>query len=175
MTEPIDYEPCLPLISILVGSVETLASTCRKLASTWEDFSLLAPEFLFDETDYYADEMGEPLFRWWGYRKNLADPSELAEWKLTTDEIEDEFRGEHGNRTVNIDPGYLDLGLLVLASHKNHHQKIFLGDGVYADPILEYVNGDYRPFHWSFPDFQDDRYYSLFTEIREQYKKLRKP
>jgi hypothetical protein len=117
--------------------------------------------------------MGAPLFRWWAYREDLADPSNLTDWKTTCETIEETLADPEGNRTVNIDPGYLNYGLLVLGSHKGHHQKIYLGDGVYADPVLEYVDGSYRPFHWSFPDFQDDRYYDLLEDIRGTYKYLR--
>lgn len=173
MASPQDYEPCTPVISLLAGSLEPLSRACRRLTETWETFRLIGPAHLFDETDYYRDEMGEPIFRWWGYRHTPANPSELTDWKKTTDKIEDDFRDKEGDRTVNIDPGYVDLGLLVLGSHKNHHQKIYLGEDTYADPVLEYVNGGFRPFHWSFPDFQDARYYPVLEMIRERYKTLR--
>jgi len=173
MTEPADYEPCLPVLSILSGSTSSLAKACGSLQAIWPEFRLFAPGYRFDETTYYEEEMGSSLLRWWGYRKTLTGPSNLADWKETADTIEDRFRDDEGNRTVNIDPGYVDLGLLVLGSHKNHHQKIYLGDGVYADPVLEYVDGSFRPFHWSFPDFQDNRYYSVIEEMREHYKTLR--
>ncbi|MFB6347559.1 MAG: DUF4416 family protein [bacterium] len=173
MADVQDYEPCTPVISILTGSINSLEKGCRRLRNTWETFRLFGPSFLFSETNYYREEMGEPLFRWWGYRHTLADPAGLADWKTTTDGIEDELRDQDGNRSVNIDPGYLDLGLLVLGSHKNHHQKIYLGDGVYADPVLEYVDGSFRPFHWSFPDFQDNQYFSVLERFRERYKTLR--
>lgn len=166
-------EPCLPVLSLIARTTGDLAAGVRRVSETWPSFRLVTPRFLFDESDYYAEEMGEPLFRWWGYRRSLENPADLTDWKRTTEEIEDELRDEEGNRTVNVDPGYLDYGLVVLASHKNHHQKIYLGEEVYADPVLEYVDGSYRPFHWTFPDFSDDRYYPVLEDVRSTYKKLR--
>jgi hypothetical protein len=150
-----------------------MKNACEKLEDRWPNFQLETPKFLFDESDYYQEEMGAPLFRWWAYRNRLANPSDLTNWKKICTSLEETLAGPEGNRTVNLDPGYLNYGLVVLASHKHHHQKIFLGDGVYADPVLEYVNGSYRPFHWSFPDFQDERYYDLLEELRRRYKQLR--
>lgn len=170
MTRP---EPCLPVVSLLCGSIHDLAKGAQRLTEHWPETNTLAPGFLFDESDYYDDEMGTPLFRWWSYRDTLANPSKLTDWKLTCEDIEDDLRDENGNRTVNLDPGYLNYGIIVLASHKHHHQKIYLDEGIYADPVLEYVDGGYRPFHWSFPDFQDERYYQSFEKIRSIYRHKR--
>jgi len=34
---------------------------------------------------------------------------------------------------VNIDPGYISLGKLVLASTKDHAHRLYLGEGVYGE------------------------------------------
>lgn len=166
-------EPCFPLISFLAKNRNQLEDAVSEVKETWANFQLINERFNFDETDYYTEEMGKPLYRWWGYRDVLGDPSDLVTWKHKCESVENSLRTNEGNRTVNLDPGYLNYGLLVLGSHKHHHQKIYLGEGVYADPILEYVDGSFRPFHWTFPDFQDDRYYPVFRDIRKKYKKLR--
>lgn len=167
-------EPCLPLLSILTKDLSALKRAIRKIETSWTDFRLITPRYLFNESNYYADEMGSPIFRWWGYRDILANPAKLVDWKGTCELIEDALRDDDGNRTVNLDPGYLNYGIVVLGSHKHHHQKIYLGDDVYADPVLEYVDGSYQSFHWSFPDFRDDRYYSLLDDLRDRYSNLRK-
>lgn len=166
-------EPCLPIISILTGSLHELSSGCERLSDNWPNFKLVAPSHPFTETDYYSDEMGQPLFRWWGIRKTLDDPSNLIEWKKICSRIEDSERDEQGNRTVNIDPGYINFGLVVLGSSKHFHQKIYLGEGVYADPVLEYKDGTFKSFSWSFPDFKDTRYYEILSDFRRTYSTLR--
>jgi hypothetical protein len=169
-----DPVPCLPILSFLAQEQSRVEAARDQLQQRWPSLQLTDRHFPFDETDYYRDEMGDSLHRWWGYRETLANPADLVEWKKTCEDIEEQFQDDASNRTVNIDPGYLNYGLVVLGSHKPHHQKIYLGDGVYADPVLEYVEGSYRSFHWSFPDFQDDRYYSILEGFRSIYKGLRK-
>lgn len=167
------YEPCLPVISILAHRARDLSGAVSHLTDRWDQYTLIGPGFLFDETDYYGEELGYPLLRWWGFRDQLANPAELKEWKQTCSEIEDNLRDNDDNRTVNIDPGYINYGLLVLGSHKYDLQKIYLGDGVYADPVLQYGDGEFKPFPWSFPDFKQDTYYSLLEEIRDRYSEHR--
>jgi hypothetical protein len=168
-----EYEPCLPVISILSSRAHHLGDTIPRLTDRWTDFKLIAPPHVFDETHYYEEEMDYPLLRWWGYRDRLADPSDLVGWKSTCSDIEDQLRSGDGDRTVNIDPGYLNYGLVVLASNKYDLQKIYLGDGVYADPVLQYGDGQFQSFPWSFPDFKDDEYYATLETFREYYRRLR--
>lgn len=170
---PDPTEPdCLLLLTILARERPAVESALEELREHWPGLRLSDQRFPFDETDYYEGEMGSPLYRWWACRETLSNPADLVDWKQTCTDIEATFADENDNRTVNLDPGYLNFGLVVLGSHKPHHQKIYLGEGVYADPVLEYVDGNYRPFHWSFPDFQDDRYYATLETYRNQYKAL---
>ncbi len=74
-----------------------------------------------------------------------------------------------GRRKVNIDPGYMDLFKLVLASAKFQGQKICLGKGVYADPTLYYDKG-WKSYDWSFPDFKSGRYDEFLAGVRRSYK-----
>ncbi len=168
------YEPALPLISVLAPCAGRFASAARELTREWDQLRFTVPAFLFDHTRYYEPEIGFPLLRWWGYRHRLADPSALTAWKRTCRRIEDQLRDGEGNRRVNIDPGYLNYSLVVLGSGKYDQQKIYLGEGVYADPILKFGEGDFHPFPWSFPDFKRDAYYDRLKGLRRRYKQLRR-
>ncbi len=172
--EKMEYEPVLPLVSILSPSPRKMAAAAGRLKSSWQQLVVCAPPFPFDQTDYYAEEIGHPLFRWWGYRDSLANPARLVEWKQTCAGLEDDLRDSAGNRTVNLDPGYLNFGLVVLASFKYDLQKIYLGEKIYADPVLQFGEGSYQSFPWSFPDFKKTTYYSLLKKLRDRYKQLRK-
>ena len=124
----------------------------------------------FDVTDYYEEELGRDLKRIFLSFADLIMPDRLAAVKRRTDEIEETFAVE-GRRRVNIDPGYLDYHKVLLASNKYGGQKIYLTDGVWADPALHYTKGRFLPFEWTFPDFKEDRYGGIFMEIRARYKK----
>ena len=74
--------------------------------------------FPFDQTHYYDEEMGSPISRRFFSFTQMIDPSEIASIKIQTNEVELALAAEYPERPrpVNLDPGYLTLGKLVLAS-----------------------------------------------------------
>src|SRR5262249_750615 len=66
-------------------------------------------------SDYYAPEMGSDLYRQFVAFSRPLSPEALPEIKLQTQEIERRHRAG-GGRRINIDPGYIDAGKVVLAS-----------------------------------------------------------
>ena len=131
------------------------------------------PAHPFTGTDYYEDEMGPDLNRFIISFEPLRQATEIVQAKLDTAAIEEDLAGPRGRR-VNIDPGYMDYYKIVLASYKEGPQKIYLGDGVYADPILLFYEGEYAPLQWTFPDFKAGVYREEFLAIRALYKKARR-
>ncbi len=127
----------------------------------------------FDGTDYYEDEMGPGLERRIISFEPLRDATDIVQAKLDTAAIEEDLAAE-GGRRVNIDPGYMDYYKIVLASFKEGPQKIYLGRGVYADPILLYFEGEFGPLPWTFPDFKSGLYRDDFRAIRAVYKQARR-
>ncbi len=128
----------------------------------------------FEVTDYYEDEMGRNLCRTIVSFEPLRSASELVRAKLAAAEIENSL-AEGGRRRVNVDIGYMDLFKVVLASFKEGPQKIYLGVGVYADPVLLFQNGAFKPLEWTFPDFKSGIYSEELAIVREAYKEaLRK-
>ncbi|MDD3642248.1 MAG: DUF4416 family protein, partial [Candidatus Krumholzibacteria bacterium] len=107
------------------------------------------PERPFEETDYYEREMGPGLRRLFVSFEPLGEATSLVRIKLAAARLEAGF-SEGGRRRVNIDPGYIDYFKLVLASFKEGPQKIYLGEGVWADPVLLFGDGAWRPLPWSF-------------------------
>jgi len=64
----------------------------------------------------------------------------LAAIKLQTQAIENKFRDAlSGGRRVNLDPGYIDLLEVVLASTKNANPRMYLNSGIYAEPTRRQV------------------------------------
>jgi hypothetical protein len=127
----------------------------------------------FDVSDYYEDEMGPGLVRLIISFEPLESPTKLVKVKLDTTVIEERFAAETG-RTINIDPGYLDYHKIVLASFKQGPQKIYLDDGVYADPLMLFQHGEFVSLPWTFPDFKAGYYTSDLTAIRRIYKEARR-
>jgi hypothetical protein len=128
-----------------------------------------SPPLFFDRTRYYAREMGWPLHRCFVSFRELVRPEDLAEIKLETNDIEDAYL-EEGKRKVNIDPGYICLERLILATGKNYIHRIYLSRGIYADLTLIFNKGSFRPLPWTYRDYADPEIIALFNDLRERYK-----
>ncbi|HOE15812.1 MAG TPA: DUF4416 family protein [Syntrophorhabdaceae bacterium] len=125
----------------------------------------------FSHTDYYEEEMGKGLLRIFILFKGLFPRELLPGVKLKTNEIELAF-SESGRRSVNIDPGYISLENVILATTKGYVHRIYVGSGIYADLTFLYINGTYRPLEWTYPDYGETQTISLFNKWRENYKQV---
>ncbi len=129
------------------------------MASSW---------FPFDFTTYYHDETGIPLFRrLFGFEK-LIQQHDLAQIKLTTNLLEQQY-ASGGKRTVNIDPGYLLHERFVLATGKNYSHRIYIGKGIYADLTLIYSRGRFEPLPWTYPDYRSKNIIDFLVKVRKKY------
>jgi hypothetical protein len=73
-------------------------------------------------------------------------------------------------RVVNIDPGYLTLSKVVLATTKDYSHRLYLRDGIYAEVTLHYESGVWRPWPWTYRDYASGQYSEFFERVRESLK-----
>lgn len=134
-------------------------------------------EIPFTYTDYYEREIGNNLKRVFVSFKRLIPPSELAKIKNITNRIEDRLAKEN-KRTVNIDPGYVDLAKLVLASTKDYKHRIYLNKGIFAEITLVFQDKSFKAWECTYPDYAGQDYIGIFNKIRDIYniqiKQIRK-
>lgn len=122
----------------------------------------------FNHTTYYEKEFGKDLKRRFISFKKLISPSDLPEIKIYTNRVEKKLSSGL-SRLINIDPGYLDLAKLILASTKDYKHRIYLERGIYAEVTLFYENKSYRPWEWTYPDYKSSEYIAIFNQIRDIY------
>ncbi len=123
----------------------------------------------WDYSSYYKDELGWPLFRQFIFFKDLIDPGLLADVKLKTNEIEDVLSSK-GRRCINLDPGYLTLSKIVLASTKNYAHRIYISKGIYGEVTLIYKDGIYNSHLYTYRDYQDKTCIDIFMNARAMLK-----
>jgi len=124
------------------------------------------------DTHYYDEELGTPIQRKFLTFVRLIDPGELAAIKCFTNEVERfraRERGTQPDRPVNLDPGYLDAGRLVLATTKDRAHRIYLGQGIYAEVTLLYEKKAWQALPWTYPDYAAPTYHPFLTEARRAY------
>jgi hypothetical protein len=126
------------------------------------------PVAAFTYSDYYRQEMGD-LSRCFVFFSPLMPRETLVDVKLGTNAIEAAM-SVSGRRRVNIDPGYVALEHVVLATTKGYSHRLYLGRGIFGDLTLMFHNGGYRPLEWTYPDYGCEETTEMFNRWRQQYK-----
>ena len=168
--EPDKVKLISSLFSPEKGVINTVIDQISKI---YGPVDWISPELFFDRTRYYAKEMGWPLHRRFFSFEELIPPETLVDVKLKTNEIENQYL-KGGNRLINIDPGYISLERLILATGKNYIHRVYLDKGIYADLTLIFKRGGFRPLEWTYRDYSDPEIIGYFNELRKKYmEKLR--
>jgi len=145
-----------------------LGEAREALCQAWGEVDYESELLPFCHTDYYTAEFGPGLVRRIWTFGPLIDPGQLAAIKIQTNALEQRWAVD-SQRQVNLDSGYVSPAKLVLATTKNHGHRIYLGEGIYAEVTLQYRDGAFRPWPWTYPDYGTRQYCALFEEIRGRY------
>jgi hypothetical protein len=170
------HPPALLIVAAFSRYGESLDWARAKVESQWGAVALESPRFDFTPTDYYEATMGPGLRKTFFACRDLVDPARLPQLKLEAIAWEAEYAqlGRHPEpRPLNLDPGYLTLAKLVLASTKDHAHRIYLHSGIYAEVTLHYQDGRWQHRPWTFPDYRRADYQQYFDECRGWLKQHR--
>ncbi len=124
----------------------------------------------FDHTEFYTPEFGDGIVRRLVSFERLIDPGDLPRIKRLTNGLESQLADSEGRRAVNVDPGYISEGKVVLATTKDHRHRLYLGEGVYGEVTLYYHKGEFRAWDWTYPDYASPRYRQILTDMRTHYR-----
>lgn len=169
MGTPREAQPARFFVSLIVSGEEMLQRGEEELRLHLGAINFMSERFPFDFTDYYAEEMGAFLFRHFATFGGLMPIPRLSEIKLTTNRLEEKLSGPDGRRRINIDPGYLCLHHVVLATTKGYTHRPYLRDGIYADLTLIYRNKSFQALEWTYPDYRQPEVIELFNRLRKKY------
>lgn len=168
------------LISGLLSAKEDfLAQSKLYLAKRYGPIDLESSVIPFDFTDYYDEELGKGILRQYISFKTLIRAEYIGRIKRQTIREERRFKVS-GNRKVNIDPGYVALDKMVLATTKGGTYRIYLGKGlpspfskglgIYAQSTLYFEKGSFCPWPWTYPDYRTQMAVEFFNKVRAEYK-----
>lgn len=122
----------------------------------------------FIHTDYYENEFGKNLLKKFISFKRLIKPEALSRIKIFTNELEKRL-SFCSSRRINIDPGYLDLSKVVLATTKDYTHRLYLKKGIYAEVTLFCQDKIFKPWAWTYPDYKSAEYIAIFNQLRKIY------
>lgn len=167
MSEPTIPQKAKLFIGILFSSEEILAEVEKILLKKFGEIDFRTKKIPFVHAKYYGD-MGRAQFKAILSYRSLIRREDIVEIKLYTNKLEKQF-SEKKTRKVNIDPGYLTLSNVYLATCKDFFHRTYLRKGVYLENEYRYVDRRYQPWEWTYPDYQKTEYLYFFHEVRRIY------
>ena len=156
------------VMGMLMADPGSLDSVLERLTAVWGDTDTLTRAAEFSFSDYYAPEMGSPLYRVFCSFRPLVNPADLAEIKIRSNELEEELALD-GKRRVNLDPGILCQSKFILASTKNNAHRVPLKKGIYGELTLQYRKGAFHSLDWTYPDYRGDAARDYLLKVRRLY------
>lgn len=146
--------PVKPFAAVFAGETGALVEGLTAITGILgEEPDILSPEFPVIETAYYEKEMGPRLRKVYVSWPSLVSPENLVEVKLQTMRWEQQ-NAPGGRRRFNLDPGYIFSGGLVLSTAKFRGHRLPLGKGIWGELTLNYHQGQFMSFPWTYLDYQ---------------------
>ncbi len=167
-------KPVKLFVGMLCGDRDLMARAEQFLTRIYGSVDISSGYWPFDATDYYRDELGEHVERHFISFESLISPENIADIKRETNQIEEQICDDtlrpHDRRPINLDPGYLSLSKIILATTKDYNHRIYLQRGIYAEVTLTFRDGRLQPFAWTYPDYSAEDYHPFFVEMRNRLK-----
>ena len=164
------------IAGIMFSDADILKKVVELLVEAFGSVEIESPMFDFNMTDYYTAEMGKNLKKNFFCFTRPISLEALPDIKLLTNEIEWKYsrkEKENPRRMVNIDPGYVTMSKLVLASTKDYSHRIFIGKGIFAEITLRFSRGTFIPLETTYPDYRTSLAINYFNKVREFVKRNR--
>ena len=175
MGEIFEFEKEKLIIGVIYSDNDIFERAMSRVFEKFGPYDMVSEEFSFSEefSGYYDEELGgEGMRRIYSFER-LVDASEQAEIKEWTNALELELAVD-GNRKINLDPGFINHGRLMLATTKKAGFRIPLKRGIYTELTLFWARGAWQKLPWSYRDYQSERVQSFITKVRTKYLNQRK-
>jgi hypothetical protein len=170
---PIEPPPVKLTVGLIFSRDAPVAALRQELEAAYGRVDCETGWLPFDATRYYEREMGPQLQRLFWSFESLIAPETLADIKRDTNALEQAYAvpdGQGWRRRANLDPGYVDLAKLVLATTKDRQHRLYLGRGIYAEVTLRFTGGRFVPWDWTYPDYRLPEYLAFFNAVRRRYR-----
>ncbi len=151
---------------------DLLAGIGPRLEALWGPIARRSAPLEFPDTRLYAPAMGRGLTRIFYVFGGLFPQDCLPAAKRAACALEEEIAREASwpvPRPINLDPGLVSEGRLVLASTKDRGHRLPRADGVYEEITLLFFEGAFQPLLWTYPDFRAPDVRAFFEQVRAEF------
>ncbi|HAJ56207.1 MAG TPA: DUF4416 domain-containing protein [Candidatus Omnitrophica bacterium] len=169
MGEPTRPLPVKLITGIIANDTALFTQAEKLLTKKFGPADITSTVFEFDLTDYYSKEMGDGLKRKFISFERLIPAERLPECKLAANRLEKKLSSNNDKRDINLDPGYITLSKLVLATTKNFAHRIYAGRGIFQEVTLYFKNNTFCAGRWTYPDYKTDSHIAFFNKVRNKY------
>ena len=154
------------IIGVIYHDTDILEKAKKILVEKFGEIEDISEEYSFsdDFSSYYDEELGGKGTRViYSFRETI-DPEFQAEIKEFTNEVENSFE-----RKINLDPGFINSGRLLLATTKEIGFRIPLKRGIYTELTLYWARGKWQKLPWTYRDYQSERVQKFITMVRKKH------
>jgi hypothetical protein len=156
-------------VGALFSREEYYAKSMDRLGDMFGHVLIETPSMPWKYSECYEQEIGRPIMRRFIFFEDLIKQGDIADIKLKTIGLEGELSSD-GRRSINLDPGYLTLAKVVLATTKDYSHRIYLRDGIHAEITLVYSKGSFHPHINTYREYRDHA--GIFIEARKALKEI---
>ena len=163
---PENFEKEKLIIGVIYHDEDVLAKATEILTEKFGPIEDVSEKYSFsdDFSSYYDGELGGKGTRMIYSFRDTVDPEYQAEIKEFTNEIENSF-----SRKINLDPGFINSGRLLLATTKKIGFRIPLKRGIYTELTLFWARGAWHKLPWTYRDYQSEKVQKFITGVRKKY------
>lgn len=168
------HPPCVQFLAAFSRHESALEWLWERVSQRIAPIARKSRLFPFCESAYYHRTMGDSLKKQFVILSPWYDPANLPSHKLLMHDWEDDLKKEGSHtelRPLNIDPGYMSMTKLVLASTKNREHRLYMRDGIYAEVTLAFRDQQWQPMSWTYPDYQREDFRLFFQDCRSHLAK----
>ncbi len=169
---------CIFFVAILATDQQLYQSAENQLIKNYGPPIHRLPPAIFTHSAYYETEMGPGLLKGFLSFRSPFHPGMLAKRKRETRKVEwdlGSYDPQGFKRSVNIDPGYVSLFHVALATSKNFSHRFYLEDGVFAEVTLLYHPGGWEELAWTYPDYKLPEVQQFLSQCRSTLKSCLNP
>jgi hypothetical protein len=169
-------QPATLIVGMLSAFPELFDVAEEILSKEYGPVAMRSEIFDFNFTHYYEPEMGHGIKRKFLAFERPIQPDEIAAIKNRTNRIEREIAAaspKAAQRPINLDPGCIDAGKLILATVKDQAHRVYLRDGIYAEVTLYWKHGKWETWPWTYADYRSDGYQHFLARVREYHMSRR--
>ena len=175
MAQTHEFEKEKLIIGLIYSDMQIYGEAIKALTEEFGEIDGESERFSFSReySSYYDGELGGEGQRVILSFRETVDASRQAEIKIFTNSLESKLSRD-GNRLINIDPGFISHGRLMLATTKPTGFRIPLRNGIYTELTLFWAKGAWRKLPWTYRDYQSEKVQRFITKARKIYLEQRK-